>query len=820
MLPHPRNSIKTLTLIAFLGLLCGSTLRAGELSAHMQETYWQQPDEFKKVIIVLAQQSNTEALNRSLIAERVPLAERHRTLADSLVAVYARTQVAIQNSLDILANAGMIRNVHRHWLANLIVCETTKAGAELIANIADVAEVGACERLFARTTIESAPAEAKLLNVEASLKTIRAPEAWIEGFTGEGRIICVLDQAVRQDHPALETRWRGKTALPEESLFALDNLVEVCGNDRLEMLGTACGADPERGDTIGVAPAAQWIAGSVFCRQEADFDQLLTALEWAVAPGGSFELFENVPDVICMAWEVGQACQTMLPDGAWSVFRTAELLGPVLVFAVSNHGDQGMSSVGLPEGYADLGIAVGNLDDSSPTTKAHAMSGRGPSPCDNNLIKPDLVAPGTDVRTTSGTSYIKATGTSVAAGFVAGTIALMRQANPELTAAEIKEILTDTAVDMGPTGRDNIYGSGLLNTARAVETAKGLGTSGTVRGIVRYGGTPLGGASVELVSPYDLRTAFTNAMGSFGFENLPTDRVYGLRIARFGFAPFISEKPIVLERNGEHSALINLQAAVYDNVEFDQGWSYGVEGDDATEGIWERAIPVPSKDKGQLIQVGVDVTADGKYCFVTGNAPAPDDPPGTADVDGGQTTLRSPVFSLRELDEPELSFYYAYSNDKGGQKGGDFFRVQISNDGGATWTDLIRTAVSTKVWEEVSLKLNDFIESTDEMVLQFIADDRPPATLVEAAVDEIKITGKPGAPAPPRNLQIEVKGENVYLSWYSSEGASKYTVYVADNAHTVVLPKNYFTETSDTTLVIPMNDIPYNEFYFQVTASR
>ncbi|MBU1921118.1 S8 family serine peptidase [bacterium] len=815
--------MKTLALITFLVMLCCPAVPAGELSTEMRDSYWQNPDDYKKVIIVLANQASVEALNRDLLAAKLPLAERHRILLDSLQAHAERTQSAIQNSLEILTNAGLIRNSHPHWLANLIVCETTVAGAELLANIADVAEVGACEKIAVRALVTSEPAEAALLNVEAPLKTIRAPEAWAKGLYGKDRIICVLDQAVRLNHPALESRWRGNSSMTEQSLLTSDNLVEMCGNDRLEMLGTACGADPARGDTIGVAPLAEWIAGSLFCQKESDFDQLLTALEWAVDPDGQSSSFDDVPDVICMAWEAGKACQTYLPVGAWTVFRTVEILGPVCIFAAGNHGEQGAGSVGLPEGYAeipDLNFSVGNLDDSSPTIKAHATSGRGPSPCDNKLIKPDLVAPGTKIRTAFGDGYIKATGTSVAAGYVAGTVALMREANPELTASDIRKILSDTAVDMGLSGKDNVYGFGLLNTAKAVETAKGLGSSGIIKGLVRYGGTPLDGASVELITAFGTSSARTLPNGAFSFDNLPTDREYRLRVARFGFAPFISEQPIVLEQNGEHSTLINLKASVYDNVEFDQGWIYGVTEDDATEGIWERAIPIPSSDKGQLIQVDTDVTVDGEYCFVTGNASSADDPAGTADVDGGQTTLRSPTFNLRELDEPELTFYYAYSNDKGGQKGGDFFRAQISNDGGATWTDLIRTSVSTNGWKEVSLKLNDFTSSTDNMILQFIADDRPPATLVEAAVDEIKITGKPGAPEPPRNLQIEVKGDDVHLVWRSSEGASKYTVYLSDNAHIVVLPKNYFTETSDTTLVIPLNDIPYNEFYFQVTASR
>jgi serine protease AprX len=809
--------MKFLSIIALLFIFVGSA-GSGTVSAELLESYWQSPDEYKTVIIVLDDQVNIPAINRELESSKLPLAARHRSLIESLKQKAEQSQAAFQKSIGILTNAGMVRDVRSHWLANLLVCETTKSGAELIANISGVSEVGAAEEITSRKEIESEPADAKLLNVESSLKTIRASEAWSNGMYGSGRIVCWIDQAVSTDHPALKDRWLGNHASREASLFELDGNAG-CMNERLNVLGAMCGADLVRGDTIGAAPAAEWIAGQLFCNDKANFDQLLTVLEWAADPDGNAASFDDVPDVICMSWGVGNACQSLLPDGVWSIFQNIEFLGPVCIFAASNDGEKGAGSIGLPEAYAKLPdglFCVGNLDD----TKAHDMSGRGPSPCDNSLIKPDLVAPGTRVRTAFGEGYGTVSGTSIAAGFVAGAVALIREANPELTAAQIKNILRDTGTDLGLAGADNTFGYGLLNIEKAVDAARGQGSAARIEGLVRYGGTPLEGAHVELVSEFDSRKTTTLLDGSFTFENLPVDREYDLRIGRFGFATYLTEQSIKLEKDQYLSVFINLKSAISDNAEFDQGWLMGVEGDDATGGVWERAIPVASMEQGQTVQVGSDVSEPGEYCFVTGNAATADEPAGMADVDGGQTTLRSPVFSVRELDDPVLTFSYAYSNDLGGQKGGDFFRAQISNDGGVTWVDLIRSSVSTNGWKEISLRLADFITVSDNMVLQFIAEDKPPATLVEAAIDDIAITGKPGAPEPPRDLHIEVVSDQVNLTWRPSEGARVYTVYLSEDATQIVLPKNYFTETPDTMLVVPMNDIPFNQFYFQVTASR
>ena len=137
------------------------------------------------------------------------------------------------------------------------------------------------------------------------------------------------------------------------------------------------------------------------------------------------------------------------------------------------------------------------------------------------------------------------------------------------------------------------------------------------------------------------------------------------------------------------------------------------------------------------MQPGADALLLGRFCFVTGNAASDTADPKSADVDGGRTTLRSPLFNLSELASPELHFTYWYSNDRGSNAGSDFFRVQISSDGGVSWVNLINTAASTDHWKPVTVRVPDFVTPTDRMLLQFVAEDGGPGSLVEAAVDDI-----------------------------------------------------------------------------------
>jgi YVTN family beta-propeller protein len=59
-------------------------------------------------------------------------------------------------------------------------------------------------------------------------------------------------------------------------------------------------------------------------------------------------------------------------------------------------------------------------------------------------------------------------GTSMAAPHVSGTVALMLEKNPTLQPSEVKNILENTAEDLGFIGRDNDYGSGRINAYNAV----------------------------------------------------------------------------------------------------------------------------------------------------------------------------------------------------------------------------------------------------------------------------------------------------------------------------------------------------------------
>ena len=90
-----------------------------------------------------------------------------------------------------------------------------------------------------------------------------------------------------------------------------------------------------------------------------------------------------------------------------------------------------------------------------------------------------IAAPGADIIAPApGDAYQFSTGSSMAAAHVTGAVALLLEADPALTPAGARQILTETAKDLGPAGRDADTGAGLVDAAAAVAAAKKITATG------------------------------------------------------------------------------------------------------------------------------------------------------------------------------------------------------------------------------------------------------------------------------------------------------------------------------------------------------
>ena len=180
-------------------------------------------------------------------------------------------------------------------------------------------------------------------------------------------------------------------------------------------------------------------------------------------------------------------------------------------------------------------------------------------------------------------------------------------------------------------------------------------------------------------------------------------------------------------------------------------WELGMPGDNATTGEWEETIPVGSYSEPGNPQSAVAAPADHSvgfagYCFLTGVSPGVDGGIGENDVDGGHTTLQSPVIDLTEYENPVMEYWRWYVNapPTGANPGADWWQVEISSDGGDSWQYLENTSQQDVSWRRKVFNISDHVDLTSEFVMRFIASDSTTVgeyldggSLVEGALDDI-----------------------------------------------------------------------------------
>jgi bacillopeptidase F len=319
---------------------------------------------------------------------------------------------------------------------------------------------------------EVSPGSAK--EPESSLNAIRAPELWSLGHTGEGTVVAIMDSGVDLNHPDLNDKWRDGTNSWFDPNGEHEMPYDVQGHGT-QIMGLMIGGSA--GDTsIGVAPGAQWIAVKIFNDAgEAPLSAIHQGFQWILDPDNNPDT-DDAPDVVNNSWGSDDNVDECIYEFQEDIqaLKAAEI---AVVFSAGNGGPFPSTSIS-PANYPGS-FTVGAVDDNSTI---QAFSSRGPSACDGSLY-PLVVAPGVNVRTSDLTfggvfpdSYIDVTGTSFAAAYVSGAMALLLSACPDNSVSALEAAMKDSARDLGAPGPDNEYGHGLID----IMAAYNLLTSGTV----------------------------------------------------------------------------------------------------------------------------------------------------------------------------------------------------------------------------------------------------------------------------------------------------------------------------------------------------
>ncbi|MCP4550113.1 MAG: T9SS type A sorting domain-containing protein [bacterium] len=202
--------------------------------------------------------------------------------------------------------------------------------------------------------------------------------------------------------------------------------------------------------------------------------------------------------------------------------------------------------------------------------------------------------------------------------------------------------------------------------------------------------------------------------------------------------------------------VLNVVVDFDDDMETNQGWTVNAAGtDDATSGVWVRVEPFGVWQGGAEVCPENDASDDGTLCWVTGNSESGNQ--GADDVDGGTTTLYSPVFDLQNAYTAALSYRRWYTNSTGNSPNNDYWTVLITDDG-TNWVELENTTASDRSWSLHEFDLNGIIDFTSNVQVAFVASDLGEGSIVEGGVDEFllkafeepEVTATPEGPAPAK----------------------------------------------------------------------
>jgi subtilisin family serine protease len=518
------------------------------------------------------------------------------------VAATLRTRAAAAQAqaLDLVRSKGA--KASSFWIHNAVVVEgADTALRSQLARLPGVLGVHA-ERVY---PIEE-PRDVRQASLdegshpEWGVAKIGADKAWAQGVLGGGVVVGSIDSGVDFSHPAIVQQYRGNKGdgTFDHSYNWFDAAGVCITADPCDLyghgthtMGTMVGGDgpgPFSPD-VGVAPGATWMSASCgpnFCTES----QLMAAGQFILEPfdsQGANPDASKRPSIVNNSWGLGRGDTTAL-----AIVQAWRAAGIVPVFSNGNAGPScGTSS--SPAEFAES-LAVGATDRNDAIA---GFSSRGPSVY-GGIGKPDVSAPGVDVTSSApGGGYRASSGTSMAAPHVAGQLALMMSAKPELrgdadaairiAGASALDIL-DSSCGGDPTGDpNNVFGEGRIDAATAVQI---VATGGHLTGTVVDAATsqPLAGVRVRLSNDGDREfQAITDTGGAIDLL-LPAG-TYTATAELFGFVTEV-RSGITIAENETTTVALALTAAPQRTV---SGLVVAAESGKPVAGARVEAVGVP-----------------------------------------------------------------------------------------------------------------------------------------------------------------------------------------------------------------------------------
>ncbi len=503
-----RTRFSSLLLLATCLVLVGGFITELRSTAHSGAAYNKVPAAALNKLApwVLAHTAQGEEIEFLVVLkEQADLSEAEQLTAKLEKGRFVREALwaKAQSTQAVLASWLKRRNLpyRSFYIINALWVKGTRAVAAEIAARPEVARVEGNPLLAGLSPIEreAQPDDNQRLAAEPSLEpgvsTIRATELWALGFNGQGIVVGGQDTGVEWSHPTLRLRYRGSNNPVVNHDYNWHDSVHAgggaCGPDSpvpcddfnhgTHTLGTTVGTDGDA-NQIGVAPGAQFVACRNMDRGNGTPATYLECFEFMLAPYPVNSTPAHgdpgkAPDLTVNSWTC-PASEGCAPDTLRLAVEAQRAAGIFTVVSAGNSGPNCSTISDPPAHYAAV-YSVGAFD--ARTGAIANFSSRGPILVDGSRRgKPDIAAPGVSVRSAiRGGLYANFSGTSMAGPHVAGAIAVLWSARPELKnqLALTESLLNETAVrvdlsDCGSNGTpNNVYGYGRLDVKAAYDLA-------------------------------------------------------------------------------------------------------------------------------------------------------------------------------------------------------------------------------------------------------------------------------------------------------------------------------------------------------------
>ena len=436
----------------------------------------------------------------SQIDLNAPREERLKSVFNLLVNTSVQSQKGL---IDWLTSQKI--NYRTYYIANLVVAEGLSPDQiQTLAQRKDVRYLSGNPQL--RNTIPS-PALSRDVGEKGpggNIIRFGASKVWEElKVTGKAMVIGGQDTGVKWSHAALKNKYRGWDGNSANHDYSWHDSVHKnsggnssCGYDLTapcddhghgtHTIGTVVG-DDEKGNQIGVAPGAKWVACRNMDSGIGTPEMYIECFQWFLAPwpqkGDPIKDAkpELAPHVINNSWGCpeSEGCE----GGEFiSILKALRAAGIMVVVSAGNEGSSCSTIKDGPAFHSDLVLSVGAMNHRDDSIAG--FSSRGPSVYDKKL-GPHVSAPGVNVRSavpSGGYAEFGWSGTSMAGPHVVGLVALLWSSNPGLVGKieETEKLIKDKAEPKtssqscggvsGTLSPNNTFGYGISNAYEVVKS--------------------------------------------------------------------------------------------------------------------------------------------------------------------------------------------------------------------------------------------------------------------------------------------------------------------------------------------------------------